>query len=59
MLKGPGDFSPPDPDPTYCEAIDCEHLEPIDLGCDIFKCPEECAEERYWDSLYQKYPHSV
>jgi len=36
--------SPPDPDPTYCELIDCDYG-PLDDGCPIGKEPWECEQE--------------
>jgi len=36
--------SPKDPDPSYCEAIDCDYLDLIE-GCLEGKEERECAEE--------------
>ena len=36
--------SPPDPEPSYCEAIDCDYLDWIN-GCVCGKQEWECAEE--------------
>lgn len=60
MLKGPGDFSPPDPPDLYCEVIECDHYDWETGGCELCKCPEQCAveteEDAYWGNLYLKYP---
>jgi len=33
MLKGPGDFSPPDPELTFCEQIKCPQLDYPIMAC--------------------------
>jgi len=49
-MPGYYDASPPDPDPSPCEAIDCEFWDWVKDECREGRDPESCPNLRYEDA---------